>query len=87
MEIGGYISLFFSITCLLNVILFPYMAILAAFGVVFFFYAKKYRKKMYEKYHPLVVYYAHIIAESDNKIQEYRRFPSKLTPKYIYLMK
>lgn len=87
MEVWGFISLLFSIGCLLNIILFPYMAILSVVGGVFFFFAKKYRKKMYKKYHPLVVYYAHIIAEFDNKIQLYQRAHSRLTPKYIYMMK
>ncbi len=79
LEILSYCSLFLAIAFILNVFLMPYMAILAAMFAGFFVWARIYRKKTYEKYHPMVLYYAHIVVECDNKIANYTRLLSRLT--------
>ena len=80
LEVLSVCSLLLAIGFLCNVFLFPYMAILAAVGIAFFVWARIYRKKMYQKYHPIVVYYAHNVAECDNQIRKYTQLLSKLTP-------
>lgn len=85
LECTAFIVLLFSIGVFLGAFGSPWYILLlmlglSAGGIGFFVWAKKYRKKMYEQYHPLVVYYAHTIAQCDEQILKYTRLLSKLTP-------